>query len=313
MIDEYILWHDTLNAEDKNYETISSLLVKRDSLKKGFRISDYEGIFYKLTFSTPVSELEIKEIVSKVVPSVQQCGNVDVHFLNTVLNNNEILTAKFYEVPYFELLLDSEFDNSIYFDVTTYTYLKASEINPIYKYTTKCGTRIRYSTPNTKFTVCEVSKASVYLERSGHQDSIHDHQYVHLLLKIDGEAANDTFLLRKESDLIDIETIGSIANLKTLQKELVGQKQNVAEQMYLIGKLHEEMPSTLVGINEFAKILGWTGARVSTLYSRQLKGKKIRNPLPQPLQVLASTPLWKLDQAFQYKARLENINHSKEQ
>lgn len=49
-----------------------------------------------------------------------------------------------------------------------------------------------------KFTECEVSKASVYLERSWHQDSIHDHQYVHLLLKIDGEAVLDSFLLRKD-------------------------------------------------------------------------------------------------------------------
>jgi hypothetical protein len=65
--------------------------------------------------------------------------------------------------------------------------------------------------------------------------------------------------------------------------------------------------SPLVGLKEFAEILGWDKARLSTKYSRQREGKKVRPLLPEPIQLLASTPIWTLEQAKGYKKKkLEN-------
>lgn len=57
----------------------------------------------------------------------------------------------------------------------------------------------------------------------------------------------------------------------------------------------------LVGIKEFAEILDWDKARLSTKWSRQREGKKVRPLLPEPVQIIAATPLWTLKQALEYK------------
>ncbi|MCU6603795.1 hypothetical protein OCO53_25480 [Peribacillus frigoritolerans] len=57
----------------------------------------------------------------------------------------------------------------------------------------------------------------------------------------------------------------------------------------------------LVGIKEFAEIIGWDKMRLSTKYSRQRKGKKVRKPVPEPIQILAATPVWTLQQAKDYR------------
>ena len=57
----------------------------------------------------------------------------------------------------------------------------------------------------------------------------------------------------------------------------------------------------LVGLREFAEILDWDKARLSTKWSRQQEGKKVRPPLPVPIQILAATPVWTLKQAQEYK------------
>lgn len=61
----------------------------------------------------------------------------------------------------------------------------------------------------------------------------------------------------------------------------------------------------LVGLKEFAEILGWDKARLSTKYSRQRDGKKVRPIIPEPIQILASTPIWTLKQAKNYKALID--------
>lgn len=58
---------------------------------------------------------------------------------------------------------------------------------------------------------------------------------------------------------------------------------------------------TLVGLKEFAEEIGWDKARLSTKYSRQRNGKKVRPLLPEPIQILAATPIWTLSQAQEYK------------
>ncbi|MDQ0271220.1 hypothetical protein [Cytobacillus purgationiresistens] len=60
----------------------------------------------------------------------------------------------------------------------------------------------------------------------------------------------------------------------------------------------------LVGLKEFAEVIGWDKARLSTKYARQREGKKVRPPLPVPIQVLASSPIWTLEQAQNYRIKL---------
>lgn len=62
----------------------------------------------------------------------------------------------------------------------------------------------------------------------------------------------------------------------------------------------------LVGLKEFAEILGWSTARLCAKYGRQKSGKKVRLPLPIPVQILSATPVWTLQQALDFKKRLGN-------
>jgi hypothetical protein len=79
-----------------------------------------------------------------------------------------------------------------------------------------------------------------------------------------------------------------------------------AYNFLLINNLLEEAIPPLVGIKEFAEILGWDKARISTKYSRQKSGKKVKDPLPDPIQILAATPIWTLKQAQEYKASIKD-------
>ncbi|MFT9848190.1 hypothetical protein [Aneurinibacillus sp. REN35] len=63
----------------------------------------------------------------------------------------------------------------------------------------------------------------------------------------------------------------------------------------------------LVGLKEFAEIIGWDKARLSTKYSRQRDGKKVRPPLPEPIQILAATPVWTKEQALAYKKIIDEV------
>ncbi len=60
----------------------------------------------------------------------------------------------------------------------------------------------------------------------------------------------------------------------------------------------------LVGTKEFAELLGWSKANLSTKFKRQREGRKVKNPLPEPVHILAATPVWTLEQAEQYKEEL---------
>ncbi|MEK5217721.1 hypothetical protein [Psychrobacillus sp. FSL H8-0487] len=62
----------------------------------------------------------------------------------------------------------------------------------------------------------------------------------------------------------------------------------------------------LCGLKEFATIVGWKPAKLSTKFSRQLKGMKVKNPLPQPIAILAATPVWTKQQVEEYKRSLDS-------
>ncbi|MBD8524042.1 hypothetical protein [Lysinibacillus fusiformis] len=60
----------------------------------------------------------------------------------------------------------------------------------------------------------------------------------------------------------------------------------------------------LVGAKEFSEMLGWSNQALSMKLLRQREGRTVRNPLPEPVQILAATPvLWTLEQAEDYKKR----------
>lgn len=63
-----------------------------------------------------------------------------------------------------------------------------------------------------------------------------------------------------------------------------------------------------MGLKEFAEIIGWSKARLSTKYNRQREGKNVRPRLPEPIQVLASTPIWTEQQAKAFKNMVEKNN-----
>lgn len=63
----------------------------------------------------------------------------------------------------------------------------------------------------------------------------------------------------------------------------------------------------LVGLKEFAEILEWDKSRLSTKYSRQRIGRNVRFPLPEPIQILAATPVWTLKQAMKYKESIISV------
>ncbi|MBE3570200.1 MAG: hypothetical protein IMW92_08845 [Bacillales bacterium] len=52
-------------------------------------------------------------------------------------------------------------------------------------------------------------------------------------------------------------------------------------------------------------MIGWEKARLSTKYSRQQEGRKVKDPLPEPVQILAATPVWTVEQAEKYKRSLK--------
>lgn len=63
----------------------------------------------------------------------------------------------------------------------------------------------------------------------------------------------------------------------------------------------------LCGLKEFANILEWKPAKLSTKFSRQQNGMKVKNPLPEPIAVLAATPVWTKQQVEEYKRSLESV------
>lgn len=105
------------------------------------------------------------------------------------------------------------------------------------------------------------------------------------------------------NDLIKSElalAYGDHLNENTEPQPLEGFIVYFLEHPFLIGD-----NSTMLGLKEFADYIGWDKARLSTKYSRQCAGKKVRPRIPEPIQVLASTPLWTKSQAKTFKEKVE--------
>lgn len=57
----------------------------------------------------------------------------------------------------------------------------------------------------------------------------------------------------------------------------------------------------LLGIKEFADFIGWERVRLSKKFSRQKAGNKVFPVIPTPIQTLAATPVWTVEQAEEFK------------
>lgn len=91
-------------------------------------------------------------------------------------------------------------------------------------------------------------------------------------------------------------------------KERNSKGSTLAQNEAVLSYVTERIPP-LVGLKEFAQIIGWDKARLSTKYSRQKEGKKVRPVLPEPIQIVSATPIWTLEQANQYRMILsENLS-----
>ncbi|MBZ5203185.1 hypothetical protein HU147_18440 [Planomicrobium chinense] len=96
----------------------------------------------------------------------------------------------------------------------------------------------------------------------------------------------------------------SLKDFEGLEEEGPSIEENISyfiEHPFLLGDT-----ISMVGIKEFAEMIGWDKARLSTKFSRQQSGKKVRPRLPEPVQILASTPLWTKAQVSNFKRRLKS-------
>ena len=64
----------------------------------------------------------------------------------------------------------------------------------------------------------------------------------------------------------------------------------------------------IVGMKEFAEMLGWSVARLSVKYHRQQVGMRVRPPLPTSIQTLSATPVWLESQAVEYKKLVDRMD-----
>lgn len=138
-----------------------------------------------------------------------------------------------------------------------------------------------------------------------------EHQRIYKIIEKDGEKTDDEYLLEYWSQWQGKHAIGKILTVQGVIehiKEL--EDRTVEEYMYEIGKLNSSVHIPLFGIKEFAEEIGWEQSRLSTKLKRQLEGQKVKYPLPEPLQVLASTPIWNSEQVMDYKGKIKNTSNS---
>lgn len=136
------------------------------------------------------------------------------------------------------------------------------------------------------------------------QSSLIERQSVSKVISLDGNAVEHLYLLEKwtqQSNLVYAEVL----TIDELKHCLETARRDAAGYMYEIGTLSGEVIPDLVGLQEFADILGWTKQRLGMMYARQQRGDNVKRPLPEPIKKVAATPLWTIHQAESYKINLE--------
>lgn len=101
------------------------------------------------------------------------------------------------------------------------------------------------------------------------------------------------------NDIIKMTLAVTYDEVKETGLPLVSHISYHLEHPFLLGDT-----STLVGLKEFAELIGWDKARLSTKFSRQRDGKKVRPMIPEPIQILSATPVWTKAQVMSFKEKL---------
>lgn len=61
----------------------------------------------------------------------------------------------------------------------------------------------------------------------------------------------------------------------------------------------------LIDLRVFAQILNWNTTKLKQKLNEQWSGKRAKPPLPDPVDFLGTTPIWTIQQAWDYRERLE--------
>lgn len=61
----------------------------------------------------------------------------------------------------------------------------------------------------------------------------------------------------------------------------------------------------LVNLKMFARILNWNMAKLKHKLNEQWSGRRAKPPLPDPVDFWGTTPIWTVEQAWEYRERLE--------
>ncbi|MEP9408533.1 hypothetical protein ABKP09_19640 [Peribacillus frigoritolerans] len=188
---------------------------------------------------------------------------------------------------------DKEFSNLLYMDdVEIYQWWDGHNWETIEKNDGVTETRVILSADTVELD-----------EWDGHNyttGGVGEHQYIHSILEKDGELVDGEYLLVYSSEWDGSHDSAEILSLSEVKKQLEKLNRDVGEYLEEVKQLGGGVPR-LVGIKEFAEIIGWDKMRLSTKYSRQRKGKKVKKPVPEPIQILAATPVWTLQQAKDYR------------
>lgn len=135
------------------------------------------------------------------------------------------------------------------------------------------------------------------------------HQRIYKILTIDGKKEDEAYLLvytsQWQGDYDTAEILYSIDAVRDHIEEIEdGLDRDIEQYMYKIGKLDGSYIAELVGMKEFAEIIGWEVAKLSTRLKRQQEGVISKYPLPEPIQVIAASPIWTKEQALDYKREI---------
>lgn len=123
-----------------------------------------------------------------------------------------------------------------------------------------------------------------------------------------GNGTDNLFMVRLVEELQNKASIIQFIN-EVLRQQLgevkhhTGIKQEYEVVDYRLEKNFGEYID-LLGINEFAKELNWSTAKLSAKFKREQNGTSGKKPLPTPVSVLAATPVWTIEQVEQFKKEL---------
>lgn len=191
----------------------------------------------------------------------------------------------------------------------TYLLVDPSEVSyadgvKIYEWWDGSNFRRETLEPHRTEIAVEITEKSVCLDewdgRNWQTGGVGHHEYVHLVIAEQGKKEDDTFLLVHRSQWQGEHPTARIVDLEDLRSRLRELGRDEAKYLYEIGTLAGEIVPELIGSKEFYELLGWSKERFNMIWHRQKEGKNVRMPLPEPVAILAVTPVWTRAQAEEF-------------